>query len=304
MSNEHEVPDTDGGGSVRDVAIDIWGSCVSRDTLEFMPDVSVGTYIARQSAIVALAPAVDLPVPLQALESDFQRRMLAGDMTSDATERLSQAEAACVLVDLVDERHGVWQFPDGTFLTNSVEAFKTGVDQWAPRMGARLVEFGTDEHFDLWRQGFAVVARRITALGKPLLLLDIAWAEVFEGQTPPRGPAAFLTRMSRRGQRGISSMVSDARRERSLRAGIRGFRAAPEATGDEHVRTAREANEKYRRYIAVAQHYAEATVSRRPNDVRMSKVHKWGIGPYHYSDHDYRKIRDELYALLRRSRAR
>src|SRR5699024_3276155 len=108
-------------------------------------------------------------------------------------------------------------------------------------------------------------------------LLDIAWAEVFEGQTPPRGPVARLTRMSRRGQRGLSGMVSDARRNRSLRAGIRGFRSAPEATGDEHVRIAREANEKYQRYIAVARKYAEATVTRAPDDVRMSKAHKWGI---------------------------
>lgn len=299
MSNAPDVRDADGSAADPKVAIDIWGSCVSRDTLEFMPDVRVGTYIARQSAIVALAPAVDLPVPLEDLESDFQRRMLAGDMVSDAADRLSQAHGSCLLVDLVDERHGVWRFPEGTFLTNSVEAYKTGVDQWAPRMGARLVEFGTDEHFDLWRQGFAVVARQVVALRRPIVLLDIAWAEVFEGQTPPRGLMALLTRVSRRGQRGLSGMVNDARRNRSLRAGIRGLRGAPKSVGDEHVRIAREANEKYRRYIAVTQHYAEATVTRPPDDVRMSKMHKWGIGPYHYSDHDYRMIRDELYVLLR-----
>lgn len=280
--------------------IDIWGSCVSRDTLEFMPDIEVGAYVARQSAIVALAPVADLPVPLEILESEFQRSMLTGDMASDAKERVSQPGAAYVLVDLVDERHGVWQFPNCTFLTNSVEAYKTGVEEWAPGMGARLIPFGTDEHFDLWTRGFDLVAQRIAKAGKPIVLLDIAWAEVFEGQVAPRGIVSFLSSMSRRGQRGMSGMVNAFRRKRTLLAGIEGFRTAPLSSGDEHVRIARDANAKYRRYIAFAQQYAAVTVCRRSDEVRMNKSHKWGIGPYHYSDFDYRKIRDDLNKILRK----
>lgn len=282
--------------------IDIWGSCVSRDTLEFMPDFAVGTYVARQSAIVALAPATDLTAPLDKLESDFQRRMLAGDMASDAGARLEEKSAVCVLVDLVDERRGVWQFPNGTYLTNSVEAFWTGIDQWGPDVGARLIEFGTNEHFELWRQGFTLVTRRITRTGKPVVLLDTAWAEVFEGQSPPHGLASFLSSVGRRSQRKMGHFLRTVKRERSVAAGVVGLSAAPSTTGDGYVKIAREANKRYRRYVDTAQKLADATIRRTADAVRMNKSHKWGIGPYHYSDHDYEQIRDDLYEIVRRNR--
>lgn len=292
--------DVDKAAGELEPRIDIWGSCVSRDTLEFMPDFAVGTYVARQSAIVALAPANELSAPLDELESDFQRRMLAGDMRSDAGDRLETHSAACVLVDLVDERRGVWQLPNGTYLTNSVEAFHTGIDQWGPAMGARLIEFGTDEHFELWRRGFTLVVRRITSTGKPIVLLDIAWAEVFEGQTPPHGLVSFVSSAGRRSQRKAGHFLRTIKRERSVVAGVAGLSAAPTTTGDGYVKVAREANYKYRRYIETAQKLANVTIRRTSDAVRMNRTHKWGIGPYHYSDHDYERIRDDLYKVLSR----
>lgn len=278
--------------------IDVWGSCVSRDTLEYMPEFAVGAYVARQSAIVALSSASKLPVPLDTLESNFQRRMLVGDMKSDAGARIEEDRAVCVLVDLVDERRGVWQFPDSTYLTNSVEAFRTGVDVWGPEMGARLIEFGTDEHFELWKQGFRLVARRMMRTMKPIILLDIAWAEVFEGQTRPQGLVSSLGGVARRSQRKVSHMLRVSKRERSIISGIIKFNAAPTPLGDRYVRLARDANVRYRRYIDEAQKFASVTVQRTANDVRMNKSHKWGIGPYHYSNHDYERISDDLYGVL------
>lgn len=281
--------------------IDIWGSCVSRDTLEFMTDFDTGTYVARQSAIVALAPATDLSAPLDELESDFQRRMLAGDTGADAGARLEAQRAACVLIDLVDERRGVWQLPNGTYLTNSVEAFRTGIDQWGPDMGARLIEFGTNEHFELWRQGFSLVTRRIRRTGKPIVLLDIAWAEVFEGQTPPHGLASLFSSVARRSQRMAGHFLRTVKNERSVVAGVTRLSAAPLTAGDGYVKVAREANDGYRRYIDTAQNHADVTIRRTADAVRMNKAHKWGVAPYHYSDHDYERIRDDIYRILRKA---
>lgn len=278
--------------------IDIWGSCVSRDTLEFMPEYEVGAYIARQSAIVALCPAAELPVPLDALESLFQRRMLEGDMQSDAGDRIAKHSAVCVLVDLVDERRGVWKFPNGTYLTNSVEAFRTGIDVWGPEMDGRLIEFGTDEHFELWKQGFTIVTRRIRATKKPIVLLDIAWAEVFEGQTRPRGLASYLSATRRRGQRKVRNFLRTIDRYRSIKAGVKALSAPVAAPGDEYMRVAREANADYRRYIEEAESHVDATIRRTADAVRMKKSHKWGIGPYHYSDNDYWRISDLLCEAL------
>lgn len=293
--------DADSVSRTRTPRIDIWGSCVSRDTLEFMPDFDVGVYVARQSAIVALSPAREISIPLDALRSDFQRRMLRGDMEADAGRRIEKAEGVCVLVDIVDERGGVWQFPDGTYLTNSVEASRTGIAEWGPQIGGRLIEFGTDEHFQKWREGFIQTARQIGRAGKAIVLLDIAWAEVFEGQAPPRGIVSSLTAAERGARRKVGHFLHTTKRERSLRAGLLGINAAPRSKGDEHVRVARDANARARRYIAEARKLASATISRPARAVRMSRSHKWGIGPYHYSNHDYERIRDELYEVVCRA---
>lgn len=279
--------------------IDVWGSCVGRDTLEFMSEFTVGAYVARQSAIVALSPATDAPVPLGVLESSFQRRMLEGDIGANASARIEGSNAVCVLVDLVDERRGVWKFPDATYLTNSVEASRTGIDDWAPKMGARLIEFGTDEHFELWKQGFTLVTRRIMKTRKPIVLLDIAWAGVFEGQPAPKGLLSLLSRATRRAQKIGSQLLRTTKRERSLIAGVAGVGSIPPSVGDLHVTTARDANAKYRRYIVEAEDRTDIAVQRSADDVRMNRAHKWGVAPFHYSDNDYRNIRDSLQRLIR-----
>lgn len=290
--------DTDRSSNAAKDVIDIWGSCVSRDTLEFMPTYSLGAYVARQSAIVGLAPATDLPVPLDALESLFQRRMLAGDKEANASFRLEKSDGVCVLVDLVDERTGVWQFPDGTYLTNSVEALRAGVNDWGPGLGGRLIAFGTDEHFFLWKQGFTVILRRIMRTGKPVILLDVAWAEVFEGQTPPKGIRSYVSGIGRRSFRYASHLLRTMRRAESIKGGIACLAAAPSSPGDMHVRIARRANEEYRRYIEEAAKLVDAVVHRGSADVRMNMSHKWGIGPYHYSDPDYEWLGNKLHERL------
>lgn len=279
--------------------ISIWGSCVSRDTLEFMHNVELGAYVARQSAIVALSPATDLDVPLDALVSPFQRRMMRGDTQADAASRMGVSNESLILIDLVDERRGVWQFPDGTFLTNSVEAFRTGIEEWAPDAGARLIEFGTDEHYSLWKQGFTIVTRRLAASGRPLVLLDIAWASVFEGQVTRYGVVGQVRRAGRRSQRGIAHFVRTVRRDRSIISGATKMSDRPASQGDEYVRVARDANAKYRRYIEEATRHVSVTVSRSREDVRMNRAHRWGIGHYHYADSDYLAISSEIAALLR-----
>lgn len=280
--------------------IDIWGSCVSRDTLGFMPEFQVGTYVARQSAIVGLAPATDVPTPLHALESEFQRRMLSGDMAADAGERLEAGNAVCVLIDLVDERRGVWCFPDGTYLTNSIEAFRVGINEWGPEMGARLIEFGTDEHFQLWRQGFTLLARRLMRIGKPIILLDIAWAGVFEGQTQPLGPSSKLGSAVRRGKHTVLHLLRTVERGRPILTAVSELMAAPSTVGDIHIKRARQANQQFRRYADEAHKLASATIRRPDCAVRMSRSHRWGIAPYHYSDRDYERICAELCAVLSR----
>lgn len=269
--------------------ISVWGSCVSRDTLGYMPECNVGEYVARQSAIVTLAPARNVEVPLHLLESQFQRRMLVGDTQADASRRIQRSEADYVLLDLVDERSGVWQFRDGTFLTNSVEAYRTGVNEWAPALGARLIEFGTDEHYELWREAFSNLMPNLRRHA-PLLLLDIAWASALVGQKSPRGVRYRAGSLSRR----IRRSIRDFGRARSDSAPItstisRLAKPHPSSTA-QRAAHARAANKRYRRYAKFASTMVTASVALEEDEVRMDPNNQWGLAPYHYRESDYLQI--------------
>ena len=281
--------------------IDIWGSCVSRDTLEYMTDIAVGTYVARQSAIVSLSPASDVDVPSERLDSDFQKRMLEGDRRADVVTRLSEPGAVLLLIDLVDERRGVWEFPSGAFLTNSVEAYHAGIEVWGPATGARLIEFGTDEHFELWKRGFANIAERMAELGVPLVFLDIAWAEVADGQSLPRGLRSVAGSIGRRAKRGARQMSRSVVRGESLDIAIRGLISPGRTRAEEIAALSRQENQRYRRYAAFAEQWAAATIRRTSADVRMNPEHRWGVGPYHYRDSDYEDISSGVRAHVRRA---
>lgn len=281
--------------------IDIWGSCVSRDTLEYMPDIAVGAYVARQSAIVSLSPASDVAVPSDRLGSDFQKRMLEGDRGADVVARLSEPGATLLLLDLVDERRGVWEFPSGAFLTNSVEAHHVGIEVWGPAAGARLIEFGTDEHFELWKRGFVTVAKRLTELGVPVVFLDIAWAEVADGQSLPRGIRSVAGAVGRRVKRGARQMSRSVIRGDSLDTAVKGLVSPGRTRAETIIEVSQRENQRYRRYAAFAEQWATATVRRTSADVRMDPGHRWGMGPYHYRDSDYEDISTDVRSHVERA---
>ncbi|MDN6122440.1 MAG: DUF6270 domain-containing protein, partial [Brevibacterium sp.] len=126
--------------------IAIFGSCVSRDTCELAPDAAVVAYVARQSVTSLVTPHGEEDVELDELNSPFQVRMVTGDLEGNGVDRLVEVakKIDLVLIDLVDERRGFWQFPDGTTMTNSIEIELCGAGMRSKRKGARLVEFGTD----------------------------------------------------------------------------------------------------------------------------------------------------------------
>lgn len=128
----------------------VYGSCVSRDVVPFLGEGwTLLRYVARQSLVSAMSAPVAPPAQ-PALDSAFQRRMVTEDLTSAAPGLLrAHAEEIDVLVlDLVDERLGVMALPDGGYVTRSQELLASGLLE---HLGGREVVFGTDEHFELWR---------------------------------------------------------------------------------------------------------------------------------------------------------
>lgn len=167
----------------------IYGSCVSRDTFSAMPQdrYALVDYVARQSIISAARPPIAYPLDLSAVSSRFQQRMVQGAQRGNLYESLRQhaAETDLVLVDLTDERAGVFEMPDGSYFTRSIELDGAGLTRQVSDASTRYLQFGTDEHFEVFGWAAQTFRAELDRLGltERTVVLAPAWAEyTIDGQ--------------------------------------------------------------------------------------------------------------------------
>lgn len=185
-------PEPSGGGTPPGVPLRaaVFGSCVSRDTVAFMMQRDrapwkAGPYTARQSLVSAGASAPEGLLDLTSISSAFVRRTLALDVACDRRAVLRQAASADVLLwDLTDERLGFFDLPGGGVLTRTFEGMAAGL--YDRLDGARLVEWGTDEHFERWRVALRSWQEDLAAtdLAGRTILLETYWALADDAGAP------------------------------------------------------------------------------------------------------------------------
>jgi len=172
----------------------VFGSCVARDLVASL-GTSVSTvvgYTARQSLLSSYSkdhgPKAELRLPKE-LPSAFRTRMLTGDLRGSLREDLERraSETDLVLIDLTDERLGVYQLSANCYVTRSIELIDSGLDVEVQALGTHL-PFGTDEHFEVWSRAarrFAEDLRRLDLLSRSILVSP-GWAERDDkGRTTP-----------------------------------------------------------------------------------------------------------------------
>ena len=155
----------------------IYGSCVSRDTQPFLgPDWRISEYIARQSFISAANGPVQ-PWGKSVLTSAFQNRSMAGDFAGDFLSRFFQhvLEVDILVMDLVDERLGVYRTSHGGYVTLSWEFESSGLASQSPDELVHI-DFGSDEHFALWSAAAESLLEAIRATPIVPIVLAPAWA--------------------------------------------------------------------------------------------------------------------------------
>ena len=283
--------------------IAIFGSCVSRDTAEFMPEAEVEVYVARHSVTSLQSPHGADGIDLGELTSAFQTRMVTSDLKGSGFERIvtEANDLDVVLLDLVDERRGFWKFPDDTTMTNSLEIESCGAARAARRGGARLVEFGTDEHFNAWRSGYIKLIDGLIGAGlwEKTILLDIEWASAVNGaQHPQSDSLAKLGRRWRRLQRGSREMSRSLSRGQGVAEALTSLRHVRPTEAEEFADRAASANADYVRYRSFASSMVASTVTRTSDQVRINREHKWGPQPFHYRDEDYKSIVQSIRDLV------
>ena len=232
----------------RPMRVLVVGSCVSRDTFEFLrPDCfTLQGYVARQSLISAFGPPADPHFDLSVLPSAFQRRMLEGDSRSSLPALVEElaAEVDLVLWDLVDERLGVLDHEGGAVSTDSVELRQARLEGHAPS-GPAGPAFGSAEHLS-----------RFTAVLPQ-------WRDLLE----------------RHGLLSRTILVAPP-----WAASTTTGEATPASFGLEAER----ANEVTEAYLAAAvQVLSVPVLGRDLVDVRGEAAHQWGQAPFHYDDATY-----------------
>ncbi|QPL06082.1 MULTISPECIES: DUF6270 domain-containing protein [Actinomyces] len=170
--------------------VSVFGSCVSRDTVEVLRarGWTIGAHVARQSLLSASSTAPADVLDLSSLTSPFVKRVHTEDLAGERRSRLAAAANSTdvLLWDIVDERLGVLELEDGTVLTRTTEGLTAGL--YDDLDDARLVAFGSDEHFEKWAAALPAWREELTELGllDRTVLLQVAWALADEGgeQTP------------------------------------------------------------------------------------------------------------------------
>lgn len=173
----------------------IYGSCVSRDTFEFLDaNFDLIRYVARQSMVSAGTDARVLRPQLEQIDSAFQSRMVTGDLSGDLPSALATAapELDLLLVDLVDERGGVIDV-DGAYVTKLSEFWSSG-GQRATR-GMEHHPFGTDLHFALWQASAVRFVRQLVDLElvPKTVVLRTPWASRYDDGEPLEIPDWMLS---------------------------------------------------------------------------------------------------------------
>ncbi|WP_298752602.1 DUF6270 domain-containing protein [uncultured Serinicoccus sp.] len=229
----------------------IYGSCVSRDTFEFLnPDrFTLVEYLARQSILSALSPAPEADMPRVDLPSAFQRRMLENDWRGSLLERLTEhrEHIDLVLWDLCDERHGVFRLQEGpdVFVTRSVEGMTSGLDTaLEPFPTLRL---GSESHLRAFRSAARRFGKTLDDLGLRSKTLVVApeWAETtMQGHDTP---SSF---------------------------GL----------------TATAANQTFRRYLKIVAKMDLPVVGMPSSLLHADADHRWGLAPFHYDPSTYQTL--------------
>ena len=173
----------------------IYGSCVTRDTFEFLgDDFRLNTYVARQSVISAGNQTSEVVSKLSPIASEFQKRMVEGDLKGNLYQTLDRhaSEADLLIIDLIDERGGVIDFGDGRYASKLAEFWSAGGRE-ASR-GHTQIGFGSDEHFSRWTEGIQRMVGELLDLElfHRTVIIKAPWATLTDNDEPFDIPSWML----------------------------------------------------------------------------------------------------------------
>lgn len=197
-------------------------------------------YVSRQSLLTEGSDASGNLPKKYTTSSRFQLRNVRRDVEGKQLETIKDAGRPDVLLwDLVDERHGIFEFSDGSVVTRSIDVLDIPEFEDAIKQ-ARHIPFGSDEHFERWAKAADAFVARLEAAGlkERVLVLSVNWAPFdVEGSPTPlsmgkssgQANSQFRRYYDYLGQLGLSIFaVEDAVADPDHRWGLAPFHYTPE----------------------------------------------------------------------------
>ncbi|MEG6617380.1 DUF6270 domain-containing protein [Peptococcaceae bacterium 1198_IL3148] len=156
----------------------IFGSCVTRDALEFddSQQLELVNYFARSSLASAYSRKSVKGIDLQKINSSFQKRIVKADLEKKFQEYLSTAVFDILVYDPIDERFPLLKMQGGEICTFSNELAQTEVYKYVE--GIEMIASGSEEFYRLWERGWSAFITQLNAVGKldVLRINKVFWA--------------------------------------------------------------------------------------------------------------------------------
>ncbi|HED7970130.1 TPA: hypothetical protein R6B71_000088 [Campylobacter jejuni] len=129
----------------------IFGSCVSRDIIEYdmKNNFELIDYYARSSFASLASSAMIEQSVLDNIQSSFQKRMVLRDMDKSFIKKVKKNDFDCLLIDFIDDRFHFYKILKNSIVTVSNEYKKAKGKLYSSNM----IYSKSQEHIDLWRKG-------------------------------------------------------------------------------------------------------------------------------------------------------
>lgn len=116
------------GDILKPIKLSIFGSCTSRDILEYgkKGEFQLGAYVARQSVISSLSKPINFNFDNCFIKSAFQKRQIVNDFQKNTFDILKESKSDYLVIDLIDERFNLAEYM-GSVVTVSNELVSSGI---------------------------------------------------------------------------------------------------------------------------------------------------------------------------------
>lgn len=176
----------------------IFGSCVTRDIFGEDLAGTVAVYLARSSLGAQMGEAIANERVAAAVSSQFQRRMVLGDMENTLWSVIRSDRSDLMILDFIDDRFDILRAPNGALHTVSSEYLAASKALMLPSIPpSDVISWNSPEKMELWKSGWMKLCAMLDAEGRldRLVVNRVFWADrLADGTMLHNGNVSYIKR--------------------------------------------------------------------------------------------------------------